>query len=71
MGPVLVGGPLGLPDDQVPSKCRHDGDGQEIDKIDGGKDGEDDEPEPQSDINFLIDDVQPKDTEGIKLHDGS
>lgn len=43
--------------------------GDDIDDVDAGDDGKNDEPEPQSDIDLLIDDVEGEHTHGVVLLD--
>ncbi len=43
---------------------RGDGDNPEH-EVDGGPDGEDDVPDPQEDVDLLVDDVEGKDAEAI------
>ena len=42
-------------------------DDQSGEDLDGGDDGHDDEPEPQEDVDLLIDDVERKHAEAVKL----
>ena len=42
-----------------------------MDYLDGGDDGEDDEPEPEEDVDLLVNDVQGKNTKTIKLLDST
>ena len=42
-------------------------DDQSGEDLDGGDDGHDDEPEPQEDVDLLIDDVERKHAETVKL----
>ena len=60
-----------LPRDQVPPEAGHGDDGHDVDGVEGGQDGQEDEPEPESDVDLLIDDVQTKHTQSIVLLDGS
>jgi len=44
---------------------REENDGDAIDKDDSSDDGQKDEPKPEEDVNFLIDNVQRKNAESI------
>jgi hypothetical protein len=44
---------------------REENDGDTIDKDDATDDGQKDEPKPEEDVNFLIDNVQWQDAESI------
>ena len=57
----------GLPGDHAPAQAGHGDDGDDVDQVDGGHTGEDDQPEPQGDVDLLVDDVQTKDAEGVLL----
>ena len=46
-------------------------DDQSGEDLDGGDDGHDDEPEPQEHVDLLIDDVERKHAETVKLLNGS
>ena len=61
----------GLPRDEAPSQTRHGDQSHDVDCVAGGQDGQDDEPEPERDVDLLVDDVQAEDTEGVELHDGA
>ena len=39
------------------------------DEVDAGDDGEDDEPEPEEDVDLLVQDVHPEDAEGVQGHE--
>ena len=69
-GVVLVG-LVCLPGDEVPPEAGHAHDGHDVDGVEGGQDGQQDEPEPERDVDLLIDDVQTKHAEGVVLLDGS
>jgi len=70
VGSVSVG-LVGLPGDQVPPEPGHADDGHDVDGVEGGQDGQQDEPEPERDVDLLIDDVQTKHAEGVVLLDSS
>ena len=69
-GVVLVGF-VGLPGDEVPPEAGHAHDGHDVDGVERGEDGEHHEPEPERDVDLLVDDVKAKDAEGVQLHDGA
>ena len=70
VGLVLVGA-AGLPRDEAPPQARHGDQGHDVDCVARGQDGQDDEPEPERDVDLLVDDVQAENTEGVELHDGA
>ena len=41
------------------------------DKVDPGDDCEDDEPEPEEDVDLLVQDVHAEDAEGVQGHEGA
>ena len=49
-----------------PEAGDHEDDGA-VDDGEGGHDGHADKPEPQEHIDFLVDDIQSKDTEAVVL----
>lgn len=51
------------------SKVREEDDGHSVDQDDSGNNGNQNKPEPEEDVNLLIDDVEGKNTEGIMLLD--
>ena len=57
----------GFPGDHAPAQARHGYDGHHVDQVHGGQAGEDDQPEPEGDVDLLVDDVKAKNTEGILL----
>ena len=61
--------PDGLLLDEVPPEAGHADDGHQVDGVEGGDEGEEDEPEPESDVDLLVDDVQPEDTQSVQLDD--
>ena len=61
----------GLLDDEVPPEAGHADESHHVDGVEGRDEGEDDEPEPESDVDFLVDDVQTEHTQGVHLLDGS
>ena len=68
MVPVIPGSFL---DDEVPPEAGHADEGDHVDGVEGGDEGEDDEPEPERDVDLLVDDVQSEDTQSVQLLDGS
>ena len=60
---------------QSPQEAQPHGRREELDQsVDEGQprdDGQDDEPEPQEDVHFLVDDVQRQNAEGVVLLDGA
>jgi len=60
---------LRLPDHHDLPEAGDSDHGDDIDDVDAGDDGKNDEPEPQSDIDLLIDDVEGEDTHGVVLLD--
>ena len=56
-----------LPGDHAPAQAGHGDDGDDVDQVDGGHTGEDDQPEPEGDVDLLVDDIQTKDAEGVLL----
>ena len=55
MVPVAL---LGFPDDEVPPEAGHADESHHVDGVEGRDEGEDDEPEPERDVDLLVDDVQ-------------
>ena len=49
-----------LPDHQVSPESWEGDYGNHVDGVQGGQDGQDDEPEPQGDVDLLVDDVESK-----------
>ena len=70
VGPVLLvlGG---LPGDHVPAETGQGNDGDHVDEVERGQHDQGDQPEPQSDVDLLVDDVQAEDADGVFLHNGS
>ena len=60
----------GLLGDEVPPQPGHADDGHDPDGVEGGDESKEDEPEPESDVNLLVDDVESEDTESVQLDDG-
>ena len=54
-----------LPNHQVSSEPWKGDYGNHVDCVQGCEDGEDDEPEPQGDVDLLVDDVESEHTQSI------
>ena len=61
----------GLLDDEIPPEAGHADESHHINGVKGRDEGEDDEPEPDSDVDLLVDDVETEHTQGVHLLDGS
>ena len=61
----------GLLGDKVPPQPGHADDGHDPDGVEGGDESKEDEPEPESDVNLLVDDVEGKNAEAVFPLDSS
>ena len=61
----------GLLDDEVPPEAGHADESHHVDGVEGRDEGEDDEPEPERDVDLLVDDVQTEHAQRVQLLDGS
>ena len=57
----------GLSGDHAPAQAGHGDDGDDVDQVNGGHAGKDDQPEPEGDVDLLVDDVQTEDAKGVLL----
>ena len=56
---------LRIPLDHVSPHWRNGDDSQDVEQIERGQDSQDDEPEPQEDVDLLVDDVEGQDAHGV------
>ena len=62
---------LGVPLHHDPPEARDGDEGADVDEVQDGDDGEEDEPEPQEDEDLLVDDVEGEHAEGVVLLEGA
>ncbi len=64
-----IAGGLCVPLHHDPAHGRESDDCEHVQEVHGGQDGQEDEPEPQEDVDLLVDDVEGQHAHGVVLLD--
>ena len=62
---------LGIAFDHDPPQARDGDHGADVDEVEDGDDGQEDEPEPQEHEDLLVDDVEGEHAQGVVLLQGA